>query len=336
MVALFLFQIIFSGLLDPHYTVSQLVYYHILNTPQIMVQSAGPSVLLATVMTLASLSRSYELVACYSIGVSLKRVMGLIFGVVLSVSVLSWVMSDRVLPPFFKIRTAYYMREIEKRQDFFLDIRRDKIWYRSKNMIYNLQRFDHQLKTIYGMSIYTFDEDFNLVEVVEAERAEFDQGNWSLLNGNVTVFSPESQFPLIQGFKRKKVQIAETPHDFQEIEKEVDGLRTPELQRYIARIKEAGADTKAYEVKLHSRLSLSFIPIVMCFLAVPFSLKTRREGGVAKDLALGLGVTFFYWLFYSVSLSLGTSGALPPWLAAWLPSILFVALAATLIARKRS
>jgi lipopolysaccharide export LptBFGC system permease protein LptF len=47
-------------------------------------------------------------------------------------------------------------------------------------------------------------------------------------------------------------------------------------------------------------------------------------------------VTFFYWLFYSVGLSLGTNGALPPWLAAWLPSAIFVALAAVLITRQKN
>ena len=334
MIALFLFQVISAGLLDPKFTVGQLVYYHLLNTPQILVQSAGPAVLLATVMTLSSLSRTHELIAYYAIGVSLKRIIGLILLVVMSTSVLNWVMSDRVLPVFFKKRTDYYMREIQKKQDFFLDLQRDKIWYRSKNMIYNLRRFDNRLKTIFGISVFTFDGDFNLMEVIEAQKAQFDDQGWNLIDGTVTVFTPESQFPLIQGFKTKKMQIAETPTDFQEIDKEVDGLRTGDLRRYVERMKEAGADTKAYEVKLHSRASLSFIPIVMLFLAVPFSLKSRREGGAAKDLALCLAVTFFYWLFYSVSLSLGTSGALPPWLAAWLPSLIFVVLAATLIARK--
>jgi lipopolysaccharide export system permease protein len=88
-------------------------------------------------------------------------------------------------------------------------------------------------------------------------------------------------------------------------------------------------------VKFWSRFSLSFIPIVMCFLGVPFSVRNRREGGTAKDLGLCLAITFFYWLFYSVGLSLGTSGALPPWVAAWLPSAVFVALAAALIARQQ-
>ena len=47
-------------------------------------------------------------------------------------------------------------------------------------------------------------------------------------------------FPLTQRFGEKELIIAETPRDFQEIEKEVDGLRIKELSRYIDRTKQAG------------------------------------------------------------------------------------------------
>ena len=191
-----------------------------------------------------------------------------------------WCFRTGSCPPIFKKRTTYYWREMKKRPDFFLDVKQDKIWYRSKNLIYNLQRFDAKSKTIHGMAVYTFDDEFNLVQVVDAERAEFTPTGWKLLNGTVTVFSQDDPFPLTQQFKEKELLIAETPKDFQEIEKEVDGLRLKELYRYIQRMKAAGADTKSYEVKFHSRISLSFIPIVMCVLGR--SLFGARAGAKAE------------------------------------------------------
>jgi lipopolysaccharide export system permease protein len=334
LAALFLFQSMFGDLYEHSHTFEQIIIYHAMNLPQIFVQMCPPAVLLATVLTLSSLTRTNELVASYAIGVGLRRLMTIFLAIVLMVSCLILIMEDRILPPVFRARTNYYWKEMEKRTDFFLDIKRDKIWYRAKNMIYNLQRFDSHSKTIHGMSIYTFDEGFNLMEVIGAEKAEFSPNGWKLIHGTITVFSHDNLFPQTKEFAEKEVRITETPKDFQEIEKEVDGLKFKELRTYIERTKNAGADTKSYEVKFHSRISLSFISVVMCFLAVPFSVGTRREGGIAKDLTLCLVVTFFYWIFYSVGLSLGTNGALPPWLAAWLPSTVFVALAATLIVRK--
>src|SRR5579885_1966560 len=327
MVSLFLFQALLGELLDRTYQPHQILVYNFLNVPQIVVQMAPPAVLLGTVMTLSGLSRTNELVACFAIGMAFRRLIALFLTIVFMICCLMLIFQDRILPPTYKRRTTYKMREMEKKQDFFLDVKQDKIWYRSKNLIYNLQRFDQKSKTIYGMAVYTFDDNFNLVQVIDAERAEFTTKGWKLMNGTISLFTKNEPFPQTQRFDEKDLQIAETPRDFQEIDKEVKGLRLRELHQYIGRMKAAGADTKSYEVDFHSRISLSFIPFVMCFLGIPFSTRGRREGGLAKDLGFSLGITFFYWLFYSLGLSLGTTCALPRLLAAWLPSAIFTGLA---------
>jgi lipopolysaccharide export system permease protein len=332
---LFFFQALIGDLMDRTYPPQQILFDHFMTLPDVIVMMTPPATILATVLTLSGLTRTNELVAAYSIGVGLRRIVYLILSLVFVICCMLLVMQDRILPPTFKQRKTYEMREMRHRQDFYLDINQDKIWYRSKNLIYNLQRFDPKNKIIHGMAVYTFDDDFNLVQVLDAKEAEFGGHGWKLLEGTVTVFSKEDQFPLSQRFTEKEIQIPETPGDFQEIDKEVDGLRLKELWQYIHRSKAAGADTKGYEVKFHSRISLSFIPLVMCILGVPFSLRSRREEGAAKDLTMCLGVTFFYWLFYSIGLSLGTNGALPPWLAAWLPSLVFTGMAVVLLRKPK-
>jgi len=331
----FFTQQLFVELFDHAYPSHQVLVHNLLNVPQVLVQMSPPAVLLATVITLSGLARTNELVACYSIGVGLNRIVMLVLTVVFGLTCTILVAEDRVLPSLFRKRNGYFWREMKRQPDFFLDVKKDKIWYRSRNLIYNLRRFDTKTKTIHGMSVYTFGDDFNLLQVLNAEKAEYTPQGWKLKKGTVTVFSPDDPFPLTKDFQEKELVIAESPTDFQEIDKEVDGLRFGELYQYIQRLKTAGADTKAYQVKFHSRISLSFIPIVMCCLAIPFAMGGRREGGLAKDLGACFAITFFYWLFYSVGLSLGTNGALPPWLAAWLPSAIFAAWAVALIARKK-
>lgn len=335
LTALYLFQALLGQLLDHEYPTSQILMRNLMDLPDILVQMTPPSVLVATVLSISSLNRSNELVACYAIGIGLNRIISVVLSIVFMICCFTLVLEDRILPPIFKKKTTYYWREMKKRTDFYLDIKQDKIWYRSKNLIYNLRTFDSTSKTIKGMSVYTFDENFDLAQVIDAEQAMYTPSGWRLMNGTVTVFSKADPFPLNKHFDEKDLPIVETPKDFQEIEKEVDGLRLRELFHYIQRTRAAGTDTKAYEVKFHSRISLSFIPMVMCILGFPFSTRNKREGGVAKDLGLCLAFTFFYWLFYSIGLSLGTNGALPPWLAAWLPSAVFALIAGVLISRKQ-
>lgn len=330
----YVFQGLLSGMLEGEFPVSQLVIYQGYQSAAVLVQMLPPSVLIATVLTLSGLNRSNELVAIYSIGIGLKRIMTLLLLLTLTVCCVVLFMQDSILPPLFKGRTNYYWREMKKRKDFHLDIKQNKIWYRSQNLIYNLKAFDQMNQTIVGMTVYSFDEDFNLRQTVEAETAKYTPQGWKLQDGVLTQFSQNNPFPETQKFREIKLAIAETPKDFQEIEKEVDGLKIMELRRYIAQNQKAGLDVKANLVKFHSRFSLSFIPIVMCILGVPFSVRGRREGGVAKDMGICLGITFFYWLFFSIGLSLGTNGALPPMVAAWISTIIFGALALYLVARK--
>lgn len=332
---LYIFQALLGQLLDHEFPSHQILIYNLMDIPRIFVQLAPPAVLIATVMTISGFNRTNELIACYSLGMGLARIVSVIITIVFMVACLTLMMQDRILPPIHKKQMTYYYREMKKQADFFLDVKQDKIWYRSKNLIYNLRTFDAKTNIIRGMAVYTFDDQFHLQQVIDAEQAQHTKQGWKLKNGVVTIFKLDDPFPLTQRFDEKELEINESPKDFQEIEKEVDGLRLKELYGYIQRTKGAGADTKGFEVKFHSRISLSFIPLVMCFLGIPFSTRNRREGGLAKDLGLCLGVTFFYWLFYSVGLSLGTNGALPPWLAAWLPSAVFAVLAAFLIIKQQ-
>lgn len=335
LTGLYVFQALLGELLDHEFQTRQIVLYNLLKIPDIWVQMTPPAILLATVLTLSGFNRSNELVACYSIGIGILRIMAVIVSLVFMVSCFTLILQDRILPPVFKKRTVYYQRVMKKKTDFFMDFKQDKIWYRSKNLIYNLKTFDLKGRTIIGMSVYAFDENFKLIQVMEAEKGIYTPQGWKLSNGTITVFSSKDGFPLTTKFVEKNLMINESPTDFQEIEKEVNALRLKELSQYIKKTKQAGTDTKAFEIKLHSKISLSFIPLVMCILGVPFSIRNRREGGLARDLSMCLVVTFFYWLFYSISLSLGTNGTLTPILAAWLPSFIFAFIAILLILRKK-
>lgn len=339
LTSLYFLQSLLDQLIDQEFTAQQVAFYNALNVPSILVQMIPPAVLIATVLTLSGLARNNELIACYSIGISLKQVVLVVFSLVFMISCMSLVLQDRILPPIFKKRTTFYWREMKQKLDFYFDAKQDKIWYRSKNLIYYIRTFNPMTNTILGMAIYSFNDDFELVEATEAKSAVFSQSglikSWELMDGTVTSFAGENKTPVTQPFQKLSLKIQETPKDFQEIEKEIDGLRLKEAKRYIDRVRASGVDTNHYEVKFHSKISLSFIPIVMCLLGVPFSVRARREGGLAKDIGFCLTLTFFYWLFHSISISLGSNGVLPPFIAAWMPTIMFGIFAATLITRRQ-
>lgn len=339
LVLTFIFFIseLLRGVWDAEVPSAVLVKYTAMLLPQIFCQMVPPAAMLGTMTTLSLLNRRNELTAIHSSGVSIGHVSFLIFGAIFIACCFTLVTYDRIVPPLNKQRMVFYWKEIKGRKDFSLDIKTSKIWYRSKNYIYNLRLFDKKKNLIEGIGIYLFDQNFKLQQHIEAERAAFSpNGEWNLKNGMLTVFTEEDPFPYNKRFTEKKIKLPESPKDFLEIEKQVETLRIKELWTFIKRNKTAGIDTKEYEVDFHSRLAISFIPLIMGLLAVPFSIRPKRQGGFGKDLSIGLGFVFSYWLIFTFTMSMGRSGLLAPALSVWGPSILFLMIAIALITKMRA
>jgi lipopolysaccharide export system permease protein len=344
LIALFVLGTVFfiadylRGVWDADVSPFVLFKYGAYQIPMILCQMVPPAAMLGTTVTLSMLNRKNELTAMHASGVSLGHISSLLFGAIFIACCLTLVSYDRVVPPLARSRTAYYWKAIKGRTDFTMDIKTSKIWYRSKNFIYNLRIYDKATSTIHGIGIYFFDNKFHLVQHVEAETARYDLKlhEWDLKDGMLTIFPEDNGFPLSKHFDEKRLNLPETPSDFLEIEKQVETLRLKDLRSFIKRNKEAGLDTKAYEVDFHSRVAVSFIPLIMGLLAIPYSVRPKRQGGLGKDLATALGWIFSYWLLFSLSLSLGKSGAIVPWMAVWGPCALFFAAAATLVIKGRT
>lgn len=333
LTTLFFFQTVITQVND--FTLSQRILYTLFDVPRIWVMVAPPSTLMATVLTLSAFSRTNELIACFSIGISLRQIAGTIFPIVFVLCCFSLILQDRILPAFNERQSLFYWKEIKKRQDFFLDVKQEKIWYRSDQFIYHLRNFDPAKGVIFGIGVYSFDPQFNLLEEIQAEQAEYRGGFWRLTQGKTISFPREGGFPVSQAFASRDLKIKETPSDFKMIEREVDRLRIKDLMRFIRSNRKSGIDSRGFEVKLQSRFSLSFMPLIMFFLAIPFAVSRSREGRTGRDLSIAFAITFVYWLSFSISMSMGQKGTLPPVLAAWSPSVIFGLLALFLLKRLR-
>ena len=208
---MFILQGFLSDMTDGRYPIRQLLIYHGYALPEISVKLAPPAVMLATLMTLSGLNRTHELTAIFSIGVSLKRVVLTLLSLTFMFCCFLLIAQDRILPPVYRQRTLFYWREMKKKPNFFLDFKQNKVWYRSKNTIYNLKSFTRESLTIKGMDVYSFDSQFRLAEVLAAERGQYDpeKRSWRLEQGTVTIFSEDDGLPMTRKFKTKPLMISE-------------------------------------------------------------------------------------------------------------------------------
>ncbi|NUM87867.1 MAG: LPS export ABC transporter permease LptG [Bdellovibrionales bacterium] len=309
--------------------------YTLYQLPEVIVLLTPAACLMGTLICLSGFARRNELTAMHASGLSLGRISLVVLSLVFMICCTSFMVTDRVIPPLNKMKDHFYRTVIQKKPDLQTDIRHSKIWYRSKNLVYNLRSFDPRTKNIFGVSVYTFDSAFNLVQQLDAERAEFIDGVWRLRNGMATIFEGEPKFPVSQRFTSQSVALSETPDDFLEIEREVQTLRLKHLWRFIQRNKDAGIDTHSYEVTFWSKISLSLVPLIMSVLGIPFATQHHRHSSLARDVSLCFLIVVVYWILFSTGLSMGKSGRIPPLLAAFAPSLLFFSAGVWLIRKGR-
>lgn len=82
------------------------------------------------------------------------------------------------------------------------------------------------------------------------------------------------------------------------------------------------ADSAWLHTKLHSRLAEPWKCLVVVLIALPFGAASGRRN-IFVGVASSILICFAYFVLLQVSLALGTAGKLPPWLAGWLPNLLF-------------
>jgi lipopolysaccharide export system permease protein len=71
----------------------------------------------------------------------------------------------------------------------------------------------------------------------------------------------------------------------------------------------------------------------MVCLIIPLATRFRRGGGLGILFAVGVGLGFSFFILDGIAVSIGELGAVWPWLAAWLPVLVFGALSLYLLAK---
>ncbi|HET6556420.1 MAG TPA: LptF/LptG family permease [Prolixibacteraceae bacterium] len=129
---------------------------------------------------------------------------------------------------------------------------------------------------------------------------------------------------------RKGVQMDTTlnmvPEDYQVVDNIVETMTLPKLNASIESLKLRGVNTIEYEIEKHKRRASAFSAVVLTIIGV--SLASRKvKGGIGLHLGLGLLLSFSYILFMQVTTVFTTSGMLAPWMAMWIPNIVYGGLA---------
>ena len=327
-IVLFLIVDVFenTGLLLEHPApVSTILLYFASKIPFMLFMSLPITVMLATLISLGLLGKNLELIALRTCGVSHIAVITPILVVAFLISIIAFIGNEYIVPKANRLTDYMVIVKIKKKeQQLKPEYKLDKIWVKRGNVIYYIDRFLPKDKKIEGITIYNFDENFTLTKTIMAVDAEWTGNSWEFHNVDEKDFTGPTLLS-VKKYDVKYYDIKERPEDFKIVfEQQTEKMSFRQLSRYIDRLNDDGYDTTRYKVDLQSKVSYPLVNFIMALIATPFALMIGRRGGIASATVIAFTFSFFYWVVYSICISLGHGGTLPPFIAAWTANILFV------------
>jgi len=307
-----------------HIAVLLLLEYYWYLTPQIVYLMLPLSILVATLVCFGLLSKSNEITAIKSAGISLYRIsVPILVGAGLF-SASMFLLGNNYLPETNQQQDA--IRNQIKGKPAQTMYRPDRQWIFGKsNKIYNYRFFDPDLNVFANLSVFEIEPNsFRLKRRIYAARAFWEPHirRWVLEDGWVRDFSNGSVTGYHQFAVHTFSELDEAPAYFKKEVKPSEQMSVMELRQYIHSLKQSGFDVVRLSVAFYRKFSYPLIAFVVTLIAIPFSFSTGSRGALA-GITLSIGIAIVYWSVSSLFQAMGNLSQLPPAVAAWSPDVLF-------------
>ena len=302
--------------------------YYLPFIPYYMNMFSSLFIFISVIFFTSKLAGNSEIIAMQAAGVSYHRLMVpyafsatilFVLGIVLG----GWVIprsSERMLH-----FTDQYVEHFtsENARNIQMEIEPGTILY--------IESFQRRSGIGYRCSIEKF-EDKTLIMRTTADRIYYDSLEcWHLDNYTQRQFF--SMRETLERGKRKDITLTIIPDELFITAQQAQQMTTPELRHYMARQRARGSgNVKAFEVEYHKRWASPLGAFIMTLLGVTMSSRKVR-GGMGKNLGIGVVLTALYILFSTVSTTFSVNNVMSPFMAAWLPNFVFLAISIPLYVR---
>ncbi|CEF55517.1 LPS export ABC transporter permease LptG [Acetobacter ghanensis] len=306
-----------------------------LHIPYFMIEILPFGILLGGIICFWRLTRSSELIVARASGISAWQFLA----APLACAILIGTVATSMVSP---LSSAMYRRAEELDQQYLrsgggpLSLSSGSLWLRQADTQYDphgeaiLHAGGVQVKEgelhIRNVSIFRLDHDDKLMMRIEAPDGYLKNAGWELRYASEvrpnSVLHPVGTVTLPTTLTLERVQ---------ESFASPDALSVWTLPGFITQLEHSGFSSIRHRIHFQSLLALPMLAGTMALVSAGFSMRPSRRGGVAKMVGSGVLAGFLLFTISKVAEQLGKSGALPPVLAAWAPTLAGLCLAIALL-----
>ena len=287
-------------------------------------------IFISVIFFTSKMAGNSEVIAILASGVSYQRFLVPYFISATLLFGLGVWLSGYVIPPASRHLLTFTDKHVER---FTSENVRNVQMEVEPGMILYIESFQNRTKMGYRASLERF-EGKVLMGRITADRIRYDSlYNWHFENYIRRDFHGMRE-TLSRGDRLDTIIPIEPKELFMTAES-AQMMTNPELREFMARQEARGSgNIQAFETEWHKRWAGPIGAFIMTLLGVTMSSKKVR-GGMGKNLGLGIVLTALYILFSTVSTTFSVTGVMSPFMAAWLPNFVFLAIGIALYLRVR-
>jgi len=331
LLALFAFFDLLNQLEDMgqgQYQLRTALLYVLLQVPGHVYEVLPIAALVGTLFALARLTAQSEYAVLRTSGVSMLRLalslarIGLIFAAV------TFVFGEYVAPAS---QAAAQRMRAKASLNVIVSQFRSGVWVKDGNNFINVEQVmpDNTLLNIY---LYEFTDNQRLLSTTYAKRGKYRSGNeWQLSELVRTRF--ENDRTRVENIPELTWTSVLTPALLSVLLLAPEQMSATDLYQYVDHLRASKQQSTRYEVALWSKIIYPLSVVLMMILALPFAHFQSRVTSVGAKIFTGILVGLAFFLMGRFFTALGTLNNWTPFVSAMLPTLLFGAVAATMIWR---
>lgn len=304
----------------PVWIVIRLLIYKI---PVVMVLFFPMAVLFAVMLALVRMAKDNEITVLRCSGVNAGRVLIPLLTLGVLVSLLSFLINERVVPWTSEVSSRLVTQSMEHQPEPAVE---QNVFFRdSESRFYYVNGVNRENGTMQNIMIYELKGNFP--RFITAQQAMWTGKTWTLLDGYVQSFNADASPEYMTRFSQMTLHVDQDMGSFFTSQKTPMEMNSQELRTQIANLSKGGVSTNNLKVEYNLKKSLPAACLIFSMMGMAFCLGFVRSGkdwwGVIIAICVVVVLVGAYFVMMAVFRALGRSGLILPVLGAWIPNLIF-------------
>jgi lipopolysaccharide export system permease protein len=320
-----------SSLMDNQASISMITRYYGFKAVWIIDTVLPIAMLMSTLFTLGGMARYLELTALFSSGWSLMRVTRPLILLAVLTTLLSLAWREYVLPEANLRSNRVWEVEIHQNPDRIRPTQNISLTG-PEGRLYHARKFDPNSGVITGLKILTR-EGSQIIERIDAKRAEWDGENWTLIEGTRRTFQGDEE--IITVFEKLTAgDLKVSPKSFYRERIRQEDMNIRQLKDHVILTRLSGGDPTKALVDIQFNMAFPMVNLIVVLIGIVLASGPRKTT-VASGFGLTLLVSFGFYLFMNFGRALGHNGTLSPIVSAWTGNVVFLSIFLIMFLRAR-